>query len=185
MFANSFTQHLERLESVFGKLKAANLKLRAGKYFMFQMKIKCLGHIVSVDGVETDPDKIEVVKSWPVPKSVSDVKRFLGFVGYYGRFINHFSCIARPLHDLLKQPDNHRKRKSATSIFEWGPEQRTAFDKLIDACCSAPILGFADYSLQFTLHTDASAQGLGAVLYQEQDGKQRVIADASRSLNRP
>ncbi len=82
VFANSFTQHLERLESVFGKMKDANLKLRPGKCFTFQKKIKCLGHIVSVDGVEADPDKIEVVKSWPVPKSVCDVKRFLGFFGY-------------------------------------------------------------------------------------------------------
>ncbi len=81
VYANSFEQHVERLEAVFGKLQEANLKLKPGKCFIFQKKITCLGHIVSADGIETDPDKVAAVKTWPVPKTVSGVKKFLGYVG--------------------------------------------------------------------------------------------------------
>jgi transposase InsO family protein len=184
IYSSSYEEHLKRLDMVFEQLVEAGLKLKPSKCNLFQKKIKCLGHIVSEDGVETDPDKIEVVKNWPVPKSVKDVRRFLGFVGYYRRFIKGFARIARPLHDLLQDSGGPKRKKSKIGSFVWGATQQVAFEQLVEACCSAPILGFADFSSPFHLHTDASLDGLGAVLYQTQDGYDRVISYASRSLSK-
>jgi hypothetical protein len=185
VFTKSYEDHLERLDAVFTRLVETGLKLKPSKCFLFKRKIKCLGHIVSEEGIETDPAKIETVKNWPVPRNVKDVRRFLGFVGYYRRFIKGFACIARPLHDLLQGSSGPKNKKPKNKIpFVWGSVHDTAFQQLVDACCSAPVLGYADYSCPFRVHTDASLDGLGAVLYQVQDGVDRVICYASRSLSK-
>ncbi|MEW8546424.1 MAG: ribonuclease H family protein, partial [Candidatus Thiodiazotropha sp.] len=137
-------------------------------------------------GIETDPAKLEAVRSWPVPKSVKDVRRFLGFTGYYRRFIEGFAAIARPLNNLLighaTNPKVKKKSAQKRVPFKWGVEEQVSFDTIIDRLTNPPVLAYADYSLPFTVHTDASLDGLGAVLYQNQDGRERVIAYASRSL---
>ena len=97
VFSKTYEEHLERLESVFSRLKDAGLKLKPSKCLLFQRSIKYLGHIVSSEGIATDPDKIAAVQQWPVPKSVKELQSFLGFVGYYRKFIKNFSKIARPL----------------------------------------------------------------------------------------
>ncbi|MCG8046231.1 MAG: RNase H-like domain-containing protein [Candidatus Thiodiazotropha endolucinida] len=141
---------------------------------------------MSEAGIHADPAKIEAVKSWPIPKSIKDVRCFLGFTGYYRKFIQGFAAIARPLNDLLVgQVTNPKARKKSNKKqvpFTWGEEQQLSFDKIIDKLTNPPVLAYANYSLPFTVHTDASMNGLGAVLYQKQDGKERVIAYASRSL---
>jgi len=136
---------------------------------------------VSAAGVSTDPEKIERILSWPVPKSQKDLRSFLGFVGYYRRFIRGFAAIARPLHDLTAGPE--KKGKKSFRGLEWKKEHQKAFETLIEKCTTTPVLTFADYTKPFILHTDASQDGLGAVLYQEVDGKERVVAYASRGLN--
>ena len=188
VFSQTFEEHVEWLEKVFQRLIDAGLKLSPAKCHLFQDKLKYLGHIVSADGISTDPAKIQCVKEWPVPQSLEQLQSFLGFVGYYRRFIKDFSKISRPLYDLFKGTEcNKKKRKgrsvSTPSLFQWTDAQQAAFDKLISKCCEAPVLGYADYSSPFVVHTDASLDGLGAVLYQKQDGRDRVISYASRRLS--
>lgn len=186
IFSRTYEEHLERLQAVFSRIKEAGLKLKPSKCKFFQKSIKYLGHIVSEDGVATDPDKVKAVKEWPIPKSVKEVQSFLGFVGFYRRFIEGFSKIAKPLHQLLQGTGSKKKHQKGTGStpFSWKVEHQQAFEQLISCLTSAPILAFADYSKPFDLHTDASGDGLGAVLYQEVAGQKRVIAYASRSLSK-
>jgi hypothetical protein len=114
---------------------------------------------------------------------LKELHRFLGFVGYYRRFIEGFSRIARPLHDLFKGTQKKKRRRSVEETFVWGEDQQSAFRELVVRCSEAPVLGFADYGKPFVVHTDASQEGLSAVLYQECEGKERPIAFASRSLS--
>ena len=188
IFSKTFEEHVERLERIFQRLREVNLKLSPKKCEFFKRKVRYVGHIVSAEGVEPDPDKVEKVKEWPTPTNPDDVRRFLGFVGYYRRFIKDFSKIARPLSDLVPEPTKKARRKPSNSIIPdkwiWGAQQQDAFDNLKRQLISFPILGFPEYNMPFEVHTDASSKGLGAVLYQEQKGTKRVIAYASRGLTR-
>ena len=187
IFSKTYEEHLLRLEAVFEKLKNAGLKLSPSKCQLFRKEIKYLGHIISEEGIAVDPDKISCVKDWPVPKTVTEVQRFIGFTSFYRRFVKDFAKIARPLH-LVTQGGTHYQTKTKHKVryppLEWGTDQQKAFDRLKQACCSTPILGFADYTKTFILHTDASTEGLGAVLHQEVNGVKRVIAYASRGLSK-
>ena len=199
IFSRTVQEHEERLTRVLDRLKEFGLKLNPSKCQFFQSSVKCLGHVVSKDGVSTDPGKISSVKSWPTPSNARQLKSFLGFTGYYRRFVANYSAIARPLNQLTAGCDltkrrflkgSKRKKKtlvrSATEPFGslWTPACQAAFEELIEKLTTAPVLGFVDYSSPFLLHTDASLTGLGAALYQEQDGKMKVIAYASRGLSR-
>lgn len=147
---------------------------------MFQRKVTYLGHVISKDGVSTDPEKTAVVENWSIPSTVKQVRSFLGFVGYYRRFIKGFSKIAAPLNALLVGTASMGQGKR---MVDWTPDCQMAFDTLKAALVSAPVLAYADFSKPFHLYTDASLGGLGAVLAQVQDGRERVIAYASRSLH--
>ena len=177
-------EHIKRLEAVFQKLMAAGLKLKPTKCFFFRDEIEYLSHVVSGKGISTNPKKIEAVTKWPTPKTVYDVRSFLGFVGYYRRFIKNFSKITKPIREVITGLENQSKRAAKKTYIEWTDLANTAFDNLKTMCVSTPILAYPDYQLPFTLHTDSSTDGLGAVLYQKQDGKQRVIAYASRSVSK-
>lgn len=188
IFSKTYEEHVERLEKIFQRLREVNLKLSPKKCEFFKKKVKYVGNIVSEEGIEPDPDKINKVQNWPKPRNSDEVRQFLGFVGYYRRFIEGFSTIARPLNDLL--PNTKKKtRKGVRTLkvddkWKWGDEQEQSFRKLKEKLTTYPILGFPDYSLPFELHTDASSSSIGAVLYQTQDNFKRVIAYASRSLSK-
>ena len=186
VFSSTFEEHLERLQAVFKNLEKHKLKLKPSKCELFKESVTYLGHVVSSEGIHVDPSKTEAVKDWPIPKSTKDVRKFLGFTGYYRRFVKGYAAIARPLNDLLLGHQTNPKAKLKASAkptpFIWGDEQQQSFDTIIDRLISPPVLGYADYRLPFSLHTDASGTGLGAALYQRQDGANRVIAYASRSL---
>ena len=188
IFSKSFNEHIERLKAVFQRLREAKLKLKPSKCSFLQKQVKYLGHIVSAEGIQTDPSKIEVLKNWPVPSNVKEVRQFLGFAGFYRRFVKDFSNIARPLHNLLRcdspGPNRRYKKKSTQNqSFKWTPEHQSSFEHLIQSLSTAPVLSYADFSKPFIVHTDASSQGLGAILYQCHDKKEHPIAFASRSLN--
>ena len=168
VFSSTPEEHLERLEAVFKKLSEAGLKLKPSKCKFFQSSLTYHGHLISEEGIATEPSKIEAVKEWPVPESVSQVKSFLGFVGYYRRFIKGFSKTAKPLYALTKGLESQSKRVAQRAMVIWGEQERRAFDQLKQACITAPILGYPDYELPFILHTDSSTEVLGAVLYQKQ-----------------
>lgn len=180
VYSPDFDTHVRHLEAVFERLRSYGLKLRPDKCVLFQKQVKFLGHIVSSDGVAPDPEKIASVQSWPVPQTTSQVRSFLGFTGYYRRYIGEFARIARPLNSLLIGVPKNKKQNTA---LKWDEHCQQSFDLLKQRLLEAPILAFADFSLPFRLYTDASNVGLGAVLAQMQDGKERVIAYASRSLS--
>ena len=184
IFSDTKEEHLKRLEAVFQKLCAAGLKLKPSKCFFFREEIEYLGHVVSGKGISTNPKKVEAVAKWPTPKTVYDIRSFLGFVGYYRRFIKNFSKITKPIREVITGLENQSKRTAKKTYIEWTDAADTAFEHLKAMCVSTPILAYPDYQLPFTLHTDSSTDGLGAVLYQKQDGKLRVIAYASRSVSK-
>ena len=184
IFSDTQEEHLKRLEAVFQKLSAAGLKLKPSKCFFFREEIEYLGHVVSGKGVATNPKKVEAVTKWPTPKTVYDVRSFLGFVGYYRRFIKDFSKIAKPIREVITGLENQSKRIAKKTFIEWTEAADSAFEHLKTSCTSTPILAYPDYQLPFVLPTDSSSEGLGAVLYQKQDGKLRVIAYASGSVSK-
>lgn len=183
LFSENFDDHLSRLEMVLSRLAATGLKVKPEKCNFLQEKVQFLGHQISADGIGPDPDKIAAVTEWPVPSSVKQLRSFLGFCSYYRKFIQGFSRIAGPLHDLVNSClyDGKAKRSFQFSSF-WTNECQRAFESLKEKLTIAPILGFADFTLPFIVETDASQHGLGAVLYQQQEGHKRVIAYASRRL---
>ena len=120
-----------------------------------------LGHVISADGIATDPDKSNQVARWPVPTSAKEVQKFLGLANYYRRFVKGFASIAKPLHKLTEK----------NSVFKWTEECQEAFKELQRRLTSTPVLAHPDFSKPFTLDTDASNTGIGAVLSQEgEDG---------------
>ncbi|KAK7899346.1 hypothetical protein WMY93_020199 [Mugilogobius chulae] len=195
IFSDTLEEHERRLLQVLTRLRDYGLKLSPEKCLFFQSSVKYLGHIVSEKGVETDPGKIEALKSWPIPTNLRELRSFLGFAGYYRRFIKDYASFTKPLNDLTKGYAPARKsakgRKLSTTYLSakepfgerWTVDCQKAFEVLIDKLTSAPVLGFANPKLPYILHTDASTTGLGAALYQEQDGQLRVIAYASRGLS--
>ena len=184
VFSDNPKDHIVRLEAVLKKLASAGLKLKPSKCFFFKEEIDYLGHLVSGKGVATSPKKIDAVTKWPVPQTVYDVRSFLGFVGYYRRFIRDFSKISKPIREVIIGLENQSKRVAKKTLINWSEAAQSAFEVLKELCVNAPILAFPDYKLPFILHTDSSTEGLGAVLYQKQEGKLRVIAYASRSVTK-
>jgi hypothetical protein len=102
ILGRTFSEHLANLNSVFGRLREAGLKLQPRKCNFLRHEVSYLGHVVSDKGVTADPAKIERVASWPTPTTTKEVQQFLGFAGYYRRFIQNFANIARPLHRLTE-----------------------------------------------------------------------------------
>ena len=134
-----------------------------------------LGHIVSANGIQPDKSKIQAVSAYPVPQDTKQLRQFLGLTNYYRRFVENYSKIAQPLHNLLK------KEKK----FSWNPEAQDAFEKLKQRLVTPPILTFPDFAQEFIVHTDASSDvALGGVLSQVQDGLEKPIAYWSRQLSK-
>ncbi|KAG1939020.1 interleukin-1 receptor accessory protein-like 1-A [Pimephales promelas] len=195
IFSDTLEEHEKRLLRVLNRLKEFGLKLSPEKCKFFQSSVRYLGHVVSEKGVETDPEKISALKSWPVPRNLKELRSFLGFAGYYRRFIKDYATIVKPLNGLTRGYApicRSIKNKSPAEKFldpkqsfgeRWTSDCQVAFDTVISKLTSAPVLGFANPKLPYILHTDASILGLGAVLYQEQNDQLRVIAYASRGLS--
>ena len=179
IFSSSFEEHLRHLDMVLTRLREKNLKLSPEKCYFIQERVNFLGHIVSSQGIETDPAKIEKILNWPTPSNAKELRSFIAFAGYYHRFVKDFSKITRPLSELI--PGTSKKKKKITKEWVWKDEQQKVFDNLKKKIMTQPpVLAYPDFSKEFELHTDASTIGLGAVLYQ--DGK--VIAYASRALTK-
>ena len=144
VFSQTPEEHVHRLMAVFSKLRAASLKLKPSKCDLFRKEIKYLGHVVSNEGVSTDPDKIKAVTEWPQPTTVTEVRSFLGFVSYYRRFILNFSKVAKPLNKLLQNLEGTTSQKKKFKVH-WGPEQQEAFENLQRLCTESPILAYTDF----------------------------------------
>ena len=174
--SETFHEHLEHLREVFDWLLKSGLTLKPKKCFFARIIVKYLGHVISRDGVSPDPDKTVKVCEFPVPTDVGRLRQFLGLASYYRRFVAGFAAIASPLNKLLKK-DVH---------FVWSEECQAAFDTLKETLVTAPVLVYPRFGggEEFVLETDASLEGLGAVLGQKQaDGHVHPVAYASRSLH--
>ena len=144
----------------------------------FQQELIYLGHVVSNNGTQTNPKKVQTICKWPVPTNVTEVRSFPGFTNYYQRFIKKYAQVAKPLYKLILGENASRK----WNPIKWDPEGQSAFDNLKELCTTTPILAYADFAKPFKLHTDTSVLGLGAVLYQVHEGAEKVISYTSRSL---
>ena len=190
IYSLTFEDHLQHLDMVLQRIEETGLKLNLNKCQLLWKEVSYLGHTISAEGVSCQADKTEVVKNWPTPCTVKDLRSFLGFAGYYRRFVKGYAKIAGPLHNLVnslspgRKGQKHPQRKRLVSVEEsWGPEHQAAFQELKDRLTGAEVLAFADFAKPFILETDASHEGLGAILSQKQpDGTARVIAYASRRL---
>lgn len=166
VFGNTPEEHLENLERVFQQLENAGLKLAPKKCFLFKREVRYLGHTVSWKGVATDPEKLAIVRKWPVPKDKHEMKSFLGLCSYYRRFIKNYAQIAKPLTQLTENGKD----------FHWDENCQQAFEELRKKLCSSPILAFPDPEKEFIVDTDASDVAIGGVLSQNIGGEERAIA---------
>ncbi|KAI5743998.1 hypothetical protein M8J77_024652 [Diaphorina citri] len=175
VIGKTFQEQLDNLRAVFIRLRNAHLKLSPKKCNLFRTEVQYLGHVVSTEGVSTDPKKIEAVKSWPIPKDKHEVRSFLGLVSYYRRFIKGFADIARSLHRLTEKG----------KAFVWTEECNLSFETLKSELCKAPILRYPVAGKPFVLDTDASQFAIGAVLSQVTDGIETPVAYFSKALSKP
>ncbi|GJU45656.1 putative reverse transcriptase domain-containing protein [Tanacetum coccineum] len=168
IYSKNKQEHEEHLKLILELLKKEELYAKFSKCEFWIPKVQFLGHVIDSEGIHVDPAKIESIKDWTSPKSPTEIRQFLGLAGYYRRFIEGFSKIAKPMTKLTQ-----KKVK-----FVWGDKQEAAFQLLKQKLCSAPILALPEGSEDFIAYCDASKKGLGAVLMQ----REKVISYASRQL---
>ena len=174
IFSPTWKEHLKRLKHVFERLRESKLKAKMSKCQFGREKLKYLGHVISAAGIATDPEKITVIEKLTVPTTVTELRAFLGMVGYYRRFIPHYSDVAAPLHKLLRK---HAK-------FEWNDECTASFNEFKRLLIQSPILQRPDFKRPFQIVCDASNIGIGAVLEQLDDnGIAHTIAYWSKTMN--
>nr|ABA97433.1 retrotransposon protein, putative, Ty3-gypsy subclass [Oryza sativa Japonica Group] len=168
IYSTSEEEHEQHLRLVLEKLKEHQLYAKFSKCDFWLTEVKFLGHVITAQGVAVDPSNVESVTKWTPPKTVSQIRSFLGLAGYYRRFIENFSRIARPMTQLLKKDEK----------FKWTTECDKSFEELKKKLVSAPVLILPDQMKDFQVYCDASRHGLGCVLMQEGI----VVAYASRQL---
>ena len=180
VFSRTEHEHVERLRRVFERLRAHGLKLKPSKCCFFMKEINYLGHRVSKQGVLPTDDKLRAVAATGPPSTVTEVRQFLGLVGYYRRFIRDFAKIANPLNKLLEGKNKDKKKEA---VILDGDAIRS-YHQLQGKLLKAPVLAYPDPEKEYLLETDASNIGLGAVLSQKQaDGRYHPVAYASRSVS--
>ena len=169
IYSRSEKEHLEHLEEIFTRLKAAGLKLKLEKCCFFKKHIQYLGHLISADGIQPLPEKLEGIAKMPVPRNPKEVKQFFGLVGYYRKFIPRFADISRVLTHLTKKDVE----------FKWTPECKNCFQILKEFLQQAPILQYPDPQASYTLYTDASKYAYAGILTQHSNGTDHPITYVS------
>ncbi|KAL4379068.1 hypothetical protein GQ457_02G036740 [Hibiscus cannabinus] len=167
VYSNNWQSHLQHLREVLEILRKHQLYAKRSKCCFGADQIDYLGYVISQGKISMDQDKVDSIKNWPTPRSVKELRGFLGLSGYYRRFIQSYGVIARPLTDLLKK-----------GAWKWDQEEEQAFQNLKEAVTSAPVLSLPDFGEDFSVETDASETGVGAVLVQ----KGRPLAFFSKGL---
>ena len=175
VFGKTFEQQLSRVEEVLERIKAAGLKLKPEKTEMLQKVVVFLGHVVSGKGVRPNPTNIEKITSWPKPKYAKQVKQLVAMGSYYRRYVRDFVSMVRPMIDLTKKGKK----------FLWTEACDRSFDSMKKALVSTDMMGYPmNVGGDFILDVVASDIGIGGILHQIQEGRERVIAYASRALNK-
>jgi len=155
VYSKTLAEHVIHLKTAFQILQQNSLFVKLPKCEFATNKVEYLGHIISAEGVATKPQNVDAILNWPVPKTVSTLRGFLGLTGYYRRFVKDYGKICRPLHDLLKK-----------NAFIWTEDHTVAFNKLKQVMTTCPVLALPDFTQPFILETDACGSGIGAVLMQ-------------------
>lgn len=157
VFSSSEEEHLAHLREVLEVLRANRLYLKPSKCEWMESEVEFLGHRIGREGLSVDPHKVDAVRQWPTPTSVTEVRSFLGLAGYYRRFLENYSRVALPLTELTKDEVEWR----------WNADEQNSFDRLKTMLSSAPVLQLADPSLPYVIHCDASGFAIGACLMQD------------------
>ena len=157
IYSPDIETHMKHLKIIFQRLREANLKLKASKCSFFKQHIQYLGHLISGQGIEPLPEKLQSVKEMPPPRTPKEIRQFLGLVGYYRKFIPRFADIARPLTNLTKKDVE----------FNWTEQCQKTFELLKEMLIKEPILKYPDPEKSYTLFTDASKYAWACVLTQE------------------
>ena len=173
VFGNDFESALHSLELVLNRVAEYGLQLKSTKCNLFRTSVPFLGHIVGRAGLECDPNKLSAVANWIPPSNIKGVREFLGFTGYYRRFVPDYSTVAQPLVRLLGKDCK----------FKWTEACQDAFKALRALLIKAPVLAFPKEDLPYIVDTDASDYGIGGILSQNVEGTEHVIAYYSKSLN--
>lgn len=174
VYSKNLEEHSRILRKVLLRLKNANLKVQLDKSEFMKRQVDYLGHTITSEGVSPNLEKIKAIDALKEPKNQKEIKGFLGMIGYYRKFIRDFSTIASPLHKLLKK----------NVCFTWGEKEKHSFVELKSRLKNFTLLQYPDYAREFTITTDASNAGLGAVLSQEHNGRDLPIHFISRALNK-
>ena len=174
IYSQTMEHHLIHLQAVLQRLASAGLKLKPTKCQFVRQEVEFLGHLLTPKGLKTTPRLVSAVQEFRQPSNVRQMKQFLGLSSFYWRFIPSFAKIAKPLHQLTKPG----------TTFVWTQQHQTAFTTLKQKLCEAPVLAYPSFDKDFVLETDASIDGIGAVLSQQQHDKcTHPVAFASRSLS--
>ena len=185
VYSRTFEEHLKHLDRLLTRIAETGLKLRQSKCQFLRREVTYLGHTVSAEGIGCEEEKTAAVRNWPTPQTTQDLRKFIGFASYYRRFVKNFAHIAAPLHDLINLVSRKAPRasKSVPISKHWTATHEAAFQGLKSALTDANVLAFADFDRPFLLEVDASHDGLGAILsQQQQSGELKVISYASRRL---
>jgi hypothetical protein len=172
IYSKTPEEHDQHVRAVLSKLRQHQLYGKPSKCDFFQEEIKFVGHIISKDGIRTDPKKIDAVRKWPKPTTLTDLRSFLGFCNFYRRFVRDYSKIATPLINLTKK-----------TPWRWTDAQDDAFEQLKTAMTTTPVLAVPRMELPFHITTDASDYAVSAVLEQDQGNSRQPVAYISRKLN--
>ncbi|KAK3563596.1 hypothetical protein QTP86_031829 [Hemibagrus guttatus] len=176
IYSRSLAEHRRHMEEVLQRLRDYHLFLKAEKCVFHQPSVHFLGYVIDHSGVRMDKGKVAAVRNWPIPTSIKDLRRFLGFANFYRRFIRDYSSLTSPLTNLLR---------NKPKLLTWNPAATQAFNTLKTAFTTAPLLVHPDPELPFVVEVDASTTGVGAVLSQQQGSPRtlRPCAFFSRKLS--
>ena len=175
VFGRTFEEHVQRIGQVFERIREAGLKLKPAKCNMFEQEVIFLGHVVSGEGVRPSPVNITKILDWPEPRTAKQVKQFVAMGSYYRRYVRDFASMVRPMTELTKKGKQ----------FLWTETCQKSFEQLKKALVSSDVMGYPlNDAGEFILDVDASDIGIGGILHQIQEGRERVIAYASRALNK-
>ena len=196
VFSKTFQEHMENLRKVLKCLREKGVKLNLKKCHFFKKEIRYLGRLISAEGYSPDPQDVQALDKCKVPpKDVGKLRALLGFLGYYRTYIKDFSRKMKPVYDLLQKKDEKKPEQKpgkkpkagnhqldSRAKITWSEELQKIVDEVVEYLKSPNVLAYPDFSKPFLVHTDASQEGLGAALYQVQEGKTRIISLASRTL---
>jgi hypothetical protein len=172
VFSSTFAEHLVDLEGVFLRLQEANLTLNLDKCSFFKQKIKYWGHSISTEGIQPCQDRVKGLLSKKSPSNVKELRTWLGMISYYRTFIPHFSKRCALLYNLTHDDVD----------FKWTQNEELILTDIKNYLSTEPILHHPNFSYPFILRTDASIEGLGAILSQTIDGTERIILYISRTV---